>query len=85
MARNKRNVSLWLIFGTSAVHNLEHNKIVHTTSRGMGKATLKKFNNEGEKNAYLQGLNDMNGWQDFTTAEIEEVVHVAGGIKLKKV
>lgn len=85
MANNKHSVSVWVILGTNAVDNFDNNRKVPTQSRGEGVAVLKQFKNEGEKSSYLQGLSDGNGWQDFTTAGIEEVEHVVGGIKLKKV
>ena len=64
----KKICELVMVFGSGAARAYLEDGIKalkKAISNGDGAIYRRQFNTTGEKEAYLQGLEDMNGWQDY--------------------
>lgn len=64
-------LKLHMFFGVALFRALDEGvkEAMDAVEQGDGECSIKEFATEAEKNAYLQGLDDGQGWEGFTSIE----------------
>lgn len=68
----KKTCSIVMVFGSSATSAYEDEGVKglkKALATGDGDIVRHQFGSEAERNAYLQGLEDGNGWEEYTSVE----------------
>lgn len=64
-------LKLHMFFGVGPCRALDEGvkEAMEEVKKGDGECTIKEFNTEAEKNAYLMGLEDAQGWEGYNSIE----------------
>jgi hypothetical protein len=74
-------VVIYVIWGTKANDDFAIGKLVKTDSNCDGHAKKYEFDTEAEKNAFVKGIEESQGWEEATVVKESEVKITAIGIK----
>ena len=72
MGKTKNPLEITMVFGTEAVDALYDSGITKArryAKNGDGMIVKKKFNTQQEMDAYLAGINDMDGWYKYAVID----------------
>ena len=68
---NEALVTVCVLLGAKAVDDFEENRKLNLDDAGDGHLKIRTFPSEAEINAYIAGLNDLLGWENYKVVSTE--------------
>lgn len=69
---NENKIKLHIVFGSEPARELNDDEVenaIESIKQGNGEYHVREFNTEDEKRAYIQGINDVFGWENYSIIE----------------